>query len=45
MRNLPAGTRFAFGAVGAGVSGFRRTHQQALAAHAVALALVRRDRG
>jgi PucR C-terminal helix-turn-helix domain/GGDEF-like domain len=32
------GIRFAFGAAGAGVSGFRRTHQQALAAHAVALA-------
>jgi DNA-binding PucR family transcriptional regulator len=30
--------RFAFGAPGAGVAGFRRTHQQALAAHAVALA-------
>ncbi len=30
--------RFAFGAAGAGVSGFRRTHQQALGAHAVALA-------
>jgi DNA-binding PucR family transcriptional regulator len=38
----PAGTdtriRFAVGAVGSGVSGFRRTHQQALGAHAVALA-------
>ena len=32
------GIRFAFGAPGAGVLGFRRTHQQALAAHAVALA-------
>jgi hypothetical protein len=32
------GIRFAFDAAGAGVSGFRRTHQQALAAHAVALA-------
>jgi hypothetical protein len=32
------GIRFAFGAAGTGVSGFRRTHQQALAAHAVALA-------
>jgi DNA-binding PucR family transcriptional regulator len=32
------GIRFAFGAAGGGVSGFRRTHQQALAAHAVALA-------
>jgi DNA-binding PucR family transcriptional regulator len=32
------GIRFAFGAAGAGVSGFRRTHQQALGAHAVALA-------
>ncbi len=30
--------RFAFGAAGAGVAGFRRTHQQALGAHAVALA-------
>jgi DNA-binding PucR family transcriptional regulator len=30
--------RFAFGAAGDGVPGFRRTHQQALAAHAVALA-------
>jgi DNA-binding PucR family transcriptional regulator len=28
------GIRFAFGAAGTGVSGFRRTHQQALAAHA-----------
>ena len=33
-----AGVRFAVGAVGSGVSGFRRTHQQALAAYAVALA-------
>ena len=32
------GIRFAFGAAGTGVSGFRRTHQQALAAHTVALA-------
>ena len=32
------GIRFALGAVGSGVSGFRRTHQQALGAHAVALA-------
>jgi DNA-binding PucR family transcriptional regulator len=32
------GIRFAFGAAGGGVSGFRRTHQQALGAHAVALA-------
>jgi DNA-binding PucR family transcriptional regulator len=32
------GIRFAFGAAGAGVAGFRRTHQQALAAHAIALA-------
>ena len=32
------GIRFAFGAAGTGVLGFRRTHQQALAAHAVALA-------
>jgi len=30
--------RFAFGAAAAGVAGFRRTHQQALSAHAVALA-------
>jgi DNA-binding PucR family transcriptional regulator len=30
--------RFAFGAAGAGVSGFHRTHRQALGAHAVALA-------
>jgi hypothetical protein len=30
--------RFAFGAAAAGVSGFRRTHQQALSAHSVALA-------
>ena len=33
-----AGIRFAVGAAGAGVPGFRRTHQQALGAHAVALA-------
>jgi PucR C-terminal helix-turn-helix domain/GGDEF-like domain len=33
-----AGIRFALGAAGAGVTGFRRSHQQALAAHAVALA-------
>ena len=32
------GIRFAVGAVGAGVAGFRRTHRQALGAHAVALA-------
>ena len=32
------GARFALGAVGSGVTGFRRTHQQALGAHAVALA-------
>jgi DNA-binding PucR family transcriptional regulator len=32
------GIRFALGAAGSGVSGFRRTHQQALGAHAVALA-------
>jgi hypothetical protein len=32
------GIRFAVGAVGSGLSGFRRTHQQALGAHAVALA-------
>ena len=30
--------RFAFGAVGAGLPGFRRTHRQALGAYAVALA-------
>jgi DNA-binding PucR family transcriptional regulator len=30
--------RFAVGAVGSGLPGFRRTHQQALGAHAVALA-------
>ncbi len=30
--------RFALGGVGAGLPGFRRTHQQALGAHAVALA-------
>jgi len=33
-----AGIRFALGAAGSGVSGFRRTHRQALGAHAVALA-------
>jgi DNA-binding PucR family transcriptional regulator len=33
-----AGVRFAVGGVGSGLSGFRRTHQQALAAYAVALA-------
>ena len=33
-----AGIRFALGAPGSGVDGFRRTHQQALGAHAVALA-------
>ena len=33
-----AGLRFAFGAPAPGVAGFRRTHQQALGAHAVALA-------
>jgi DNA-binding PucR family transcriptional regulator len=33
-----AGIRFAFGAVAAGVPGFRSTHQQAVSAHAVALA-------
>jgi DNA-binding PucR family transcriptional regulator len=40
MRHIgtEAGIRFAIGAAGAGVSGFRRTHQQALGAHAVALA-------
>jgi hypothetical protein len=35
---VKTGIRFAFGAVGSGVSGFRRTHQQALGAHTVALA-------
>jgi DNA-binding PucR family transcriptional regulator len=33
-----SGIRFAFGAPGAGVAGFRRTHQQALGAQAVGLA-------
>jgi DNA-binding PucR family transcriptional regulator len=33
-----AGIRFAFGAPAPGAAGFRRTHQQALSAHAVALA-------
>jgi PucR C-terminal helix-turn-helix domain/GGDEF-like domain len=33
-----SGIRFALGATGAGVAGFRRTHQQALGAQAVALA-------
>ena len=33
-----AGIRFALGAAGSGVPGFRRTHQQALGAHAVAVA-------
>jgi DNA-binding PucR family transcriptional regulator len=33
-----SGTRFALGSAGSGVSGFRRTHQQALGAQAVALA-------
>jgi hypothetical protein len=33
-----SGIRFAFGAPGAGVAGFRRTHRQALGAQAVALA-------
>jgi hypothetical protein len=33
-----AGIRFALGAPGSGLAGFRRTHQQALGAHAVALA-------
>jgi DNA-binding PucR family transcriptional regulator len=32
------GIRFAVGAVGSGIPGFRRTHQQALGAYAVALA-------
>ena len=39
-----AGIRFALGAPGSGVAGFRRTHQQALGAHAVALAAGRRGR-
>jgi hypothetical protein len=33
-----AGIRFALGAPGSGVAGFRRTHEQALGAHTVALA-------
>jgi hypothetical protein len=33
-----AGIRFALGAAGGGLTGFRRSHQQALGAHAVALA-------
>jgi hypothetical protein len=33
-----SGIRFALGSAGSGVSGFRRTHEQALGAHAVALA-------
>jgi DNA-binding PucR family transcriptional regulator len=33
-----SGIRFAFGAPAVGVTGFRRTHRQALGAHAVALA-------
>ncbi len=33
-----SGIRFALGAAGSGVSGFRRTHEQALGAHAIALA-------
>jgi DNA-binding PucR family transcriptional regulator len=33
-----SGIRFAFGVPGSGVSGFRRTHEQALGAYAVALA-------
>jgi len=40
-RHLPRdepGIRFALGAAGAGAAGFRRTHEQALGAHAVALA-------
>jgi hypothetical protein len=36
--DLEDGIRFAFGAVGADLPGFRRTHEQALGAHAVALA-------
>ena len=36
--DVKTGIRFALGAVGSGVPGFRRTHQQALGAHAVALA-------
>ena len=40
VRDIGAGSpiRFALGGAGSGVSGFRRTHQQALGAHAVALA-------
>ena len=34
---IEAGIRFAFGAVGSGLAGFRSTHRQALGAHAVAL--------
>jgi DNA-binding PucR family transcriptional regulator len=33
-----SGIRFALGSAGSGVSGFRRTHEQAVGAHAVALA-------
>ena len=33
-----SGIRFALGSAGSGISGFRRTHEQALGAHAVALA-------
>ena len=33
-----SGIRFALGSAGSGVSGFRRTHEQALGAHTVALA-------
>jgi hypothetical protein len=39
-----AGMRFAFGAVGSGLAGFRRTHRQALGAYAVALAAGRAAR-
>jgi DNA-binding PucR family transcriptional regulator len=39
-----SGIRFALGSAGSGVSGFRRTHQQALGAHTVALAAGRSGR-
>lgn len=39
-----AGIRFAFGAVGSGLAGFRRTHRQALGAQAVAVAAGRAAR-
>jgi DNA-binding PucR family transcriptional regulator len=37
-RGAPTAVRFAIGAAGSGLAGFRRTHQQALGAYAVALA-------